>query len=248
MNAHASISASGKADAAMPLFETLAHACSIGELRSTFRQAIALEGFTASACGAFLPTENGPEPHFFFTDWPDVWLKLYEERNFVACDFGVAEARRRISPFTWLEAKAARRLSSAERELWDATAAFGWSDGFSVPIHGPSGYFGLVTMGGPARVLPQETRRHLHMLALAVHDRARALTGLDPAAGPQSPLTARELECLRWVGAGHTDMEIAGVMHISAATVKTHVDGARHKLSARTRAQAVARMVMCGLA
>ncbi len=230
------------------IFEAVAHARSLDELRETFRQEIAREGFTASACGAFLPAESGPESHFFFTDWPDAWLKLYLERNFVACDFGVAEARRRISPFTWLEAKAARTLSAAERELWETAAAFGWSDGFSVPIHGPAGYFGLVTMGGTARVLPHETRRHLHMLALAVHDRARALTGLDPAAGPAAPLTARELECLRWVGAGHTDAEIAGVMHISAATVKSHVDGARLKLSARTRAHGVARMVMCGLA
>lgn len=248
MNACASLSATGKADAPLPVFETVAQARSIDGLRCIFRQAVALEGFTVSACGAFLPTENGPEPHFFFTDWPDVWLKLYEERNFVACDFGVAEARRRMTPFTWLEAKAARNLSAAERELWEASAAFGWTDGFSVPIHGPAGYFGLVTMGGKARTLPQETRRHLHMLALAVHDRARALTGLDPAAGPQAPLTARELECLRWVGAGHTDAEIAGVMRISAATVKTHEDGARHKLGARTRAHAVARMVVCGLA
>jgi DNA-binding CsgD family transcriptional regulator len=231
-----------------PVFASVSNAPSLDELRGIFRQEIAREGFTASACGAFLPTESGPEPHFFFTDWPELWLKIYQERNFVACDFGVAEARRRISPFTWLEAKSARILSAAERELWDATEAFGWSDGFSVPIHGPAGYFGLVTMGGPARVLPHETRRHLHMLALAVHDRARALTGLDPSAGPQAPLTARELECLRWVGAGHTDAQIAEMMHISATTVKTHVDGARLKLSARTRAHAVARMVVCGLA
>ncbi len=230
------------------VFDTVVRARSLDELREIFRQAIALEGFTASACGAFLPTESGPEPHFYFTDWPDVWLKLYEERNFVACDFGVAEARRRIAPFTWLEAKAARILSATERKLWEAAAAFGWSDGFSVPIHGPAGYFGLVTMGGKARVLPHETRRHLHMLALAVHDRARALTGLDRAAGPLAPLTARELECLRWVGAGHTDGQIAAMMGISTTTVKTHVDGARHKLSARTRAHAVARMVVCGLA
>jgi DNA-binding CsgD family transcriptional regulator len=232
----------------MPDFETLAHADSLDELRAVFRQEIALEGYTVSACGAFLPAESGPESHFYFTDWPEAWLKLYLERNFAAVDFGVSEARRRISPFTWLEAKAARSLTAAERELWDLAAAFGWVDGFSVPIHGPAGYFGLVTMGGPKRVLTQPARRHLHMLALAVHDRARALTGTDPATGPIAPLTARELECLRWVGAGHTDAQISGIMRISASTVKSHVDGARLKLNARTRAHAVARMVVCGLA
>lgn len=44
---------------------------------------------------------------------------LYAQRNFLAADYGVAEARRRISPFTWLEAEAERTLSRAEQDIWD---------------------------------------------------------------------------------------------------------------------------------
>ena len=60
-------------------------------------------------------------------------------------------------------------------------------------------------------------------------------------------MTAREIECLRWVAAGKTDPEIGEILSISATTVKFHVDGARAKLGARTRAQAVARLVLYGL-
>lgn len=229
-------------------FDRLKSCNSIEDVRLVFRAEIAREGFTASACGAFIPTEKGPENHFFFTDWPEAWLKLYEERNFVAVDFGVAEARQRMSPFTWLEAKAARKLSTAERELWDTANAWGWSDGFSVPIHGPGGYFGLVALAGGAHILPDGMRRHLHMLSLAAHDRCRALTGLAAMSQPVSALTGRELECLRWVAAGHTDPQIGELMRISTTTVKSHVDSARQKLDARTRAHAVARMVLFGLA
>jgi len=228
--------------------ETISRSASLEEVRLNFRRVIEAEGFTASACGAFIPTENGPETHFFFTDWPDAWIKLYVERNYVAYDYSVAEARQRISPFTWLEAKAGRVLSGPEQELWKTANEWGWSDGFAVPIHGPGGYFGLVNIAGTERAWPAALHRSLHMLCLATHDRCRTLAGMNPVTGPRSPLTVREIECLRWIASGKTDAEIAEILGISQATVKFHVDGARAKLDARNRAHAVARLVLFGLA
>lgn len=216
-------------------------------VRILFRQAIAAHGYTASACGAFLPTDRGPETHFFFQDWLPDWIELYVSRNFVAADYVVAESRRRISPFTWLEAKAERTLSRAEQDIWDTAAESGWTDGFSVPIHGPGGYFGLVTMAGKQQAMPSALRGELHRLAFLSHERCRDLTGHAPVADPQVVLTHRELECIRWVAAGKTDGEIAALLGMSQTTARTHIDQARRKLGARTRSQAVARLVLNGL-
>lgn len=65
--------------------------------------------------------------------------------------------------------------------------------------------------------------------------------------GPSGALTARELECMRLIADGKIDREIAAALSISATTVKFHVNAARRKLGARTRAQAVARLVLSGL-
>ena len=230
------------------IFDNLQGTRSINEVRDVFRSELAGMGFTASACGAFMPAKNGPVPHFFYADWPESWWNLYRERNFVAYDYSIAEARQRITPFTWIESKNWRTLSQGERDLWETVNAWGWIDGYSVPIHGPAGYFGLVTMASTDPIVSHTVRRHLHALAILVHDRCRALTAIDPVNGPNSPLTARELECLRWVAAGKTDPEISTIMSISATTIKGHIDGARRKLDARTRAHAVLRMVLCGLA
>ena len=46
-------------------------------------------------------------------------------------------------------------------------------------------------------------------------------------------LTARELECMRWVAAGKTDAEIGNILSVSEATIKFHINGARRKLGAR---------------
>ncbi|MBN9081550.1 MAG: hypothetical protein BGP04_11605 [Rhizobiales bacterium 62-17] len=219
----------------------------IDEVKFLFRDRIATFGYNASACGAFLPTDRGPETHFFFQDWPPAWIELYISRNFVAADYSVAEARRRIAPFTWLEAKAQRTLSRAEQDIWDTAIAWGWTDGLSVPIHGPGGYFGLVAMAGKEQPMPPSLRTLLHQISFLTHERCRALIGLTPVADPQAVLTHRELECIRWVAAGKTDLEIASIMDLSQTTVKTHVDQVRRKLGAKTRSQAVARLVLSGL-
>jgi len=45
-----------------------------------------------------------------FRDWPDGWATLSDRKGFSASSFVVAEARRRVTPFTWLEAREARAL------------------------------------------------------------------------------------------------------------------------------------------
>jgi LuxR family quorum sensing-dependent transcriptional regulator len=230
------------------VFSDVLQACAtVDDVRSCFKTAIASHGYSASACGAFLPSNRGPEPHFFFLDWPAEWLALYRERNFVANDYVVAEARRRMAPYTWLEARAERILSEPEQEIWDTVVEWGWTDGFSVPIHGPGGYFGLVVLAGKEQPMPPALRSRLHMLAFLTHERCRALSQFPLVENPQAALSSRELECLRWVAAGKTDWEIGKIMDLAPTTVKSHVDQARRKLGARTRPQAVARLVFSGL-
>lgn len=52
-------------------------------------------------------------------------------------------------------------------------------------------------------------------------------------------LTPREVDVLALVAAGHSNAEIAAELHISAATVKTHINHVFAKTGVRDRAQAV---------
>jgi len=69
---------------------------------------------------------------------------------------------------------------------------------------------------------------------------------LAPARHPDG-LTAREVEVLREIAAGHTNREIAERLVIGEATVKTHVNNIFAKTGARDRAQAVVYAVRHGL-
>jgi len=63
----------------------------------------------------------------------------------------------------------------------------------------------------------------------------------DPQLGTGDALTAREREIVRLVAAGETGPEIAEHLHISHATVRTHVRNAMAKVGARSRAHLVAK-------
>jgi DNA-binding CsgD family transcriptional regulator len=71
------------------------------------------------------------------------------------------------------------------------------------------------------------------------------LTLPDAQAGgePATLLTPREREVVSLIGMGNETDEIAHLLFIAPATVRTHVRNAMSKVGARTRAQLVARVL-----
>ncbi|NUW37499.1 response regulator transcription factor [Nonomuraea sp. SMC257] len=74
----------------------------------------------------------------------------------------------------------------------------------------------------------------------------------DPATAPRevpdlAQLTTRETEVLRAVGRALSNREIADRLHVSEATVKTHLNRLMTKLNLSSRAQAVVLAYDCGL-
>ncbi len=61
------------------------------------------------------------------------------------------------------------------------------------------------------------------------------------------PLTARELEVLQLIVDGHSNPTIAGKLHITRGTVKTHVRNILKKLYVNDRTQAAIRALRSGL-
>jgi DNA-binding NarL/FixJ family response regulator len=90
---------------------------------------------------------------------------------------------------------------------------------------------------GDAVVAPSVTRRLLDAFLPHLPDLSRApRTGVPPEV---QTLTAREREVLTEVAAGLSNAEIAAVLVLSEATVKTHVGRILGKLGLRDRVQAV---------
>ena len=87
-------------------------------------------------------------------------------------------------------------------------------------------------VAGEALLSPSVTRKLIEEFV------RRSPTTLDGGL-VRSQLSARELEVLGLVARGLSNLEIAGALHLSEATVKTHVGHLLDKLELRNRVQAV---------
>jgi DNA-binding NarL/FixJ family response regulator len=90
-----------------------------------------------------------------------------------------------------------------------------------------------VVARGDALLAPTVTRRLLDRFADALP------AGDEPGPEALAELTARELEVLRLVARGLSNLEIAERLVLTEATVKTHVSSVLRKLGLRDRVQAV---------
>ncbi|WP_374210985.1 response regulator [Streptomyces sp. MCA2] len=97
-------------------------------------------------------------------------------------------------------------------------------------------------LSGDAGLSPKIQRRLLERFTEPV----RALP--QPPDAPPDGLTAREVEVLRLVAEGQSNPEIARTLHVSNATVKTHINNLFAKAGLRDRAQAIHYAYRHGLA
>ncbi|MEU5212916.1 response regulator transcription factor [Streptomyces sp. NPDC020742] len=97
-------------------------------------------------------------------------------------------------------------------------------------------------LSGEAGLSPKIQRRLLERVTEPVR------TAPQPREEPPDGLTAREVEVLRLVAEGQSNPEIARTLHVSTATVKTHINNLFGKAGLRDRAQAVRYAYRHGLA
>ncbi|MDE2404847.1 MAG: helix-turn-helix transcriptional regulator [Sphingomonadales bacterium] len=121
-----------------------------------------------------------------------------------------------------------------------------------VPVHLPFGQIGAVSFNP---LDPAHTELETEFLAwgdaLGVYARTFIATyvhvmGSMQALPPESRLSKREVECLRWAAIGKTDLEISMIMSRSRATVRFHIHNASMKLNAVNRSQTVFKAAQLG--
>jgi DNA-binding CsgD family transcriptional regulator len=173
--------------------------------------------------------------------WTDEWFSEYRRRNYFAVD-PTARLLSSINTFwRWSDAFAAAQTKS-EKKFVSHARECGVHDGVNVRAgaltHGDSYCFALLgTELG-------KVDRHEIMLSYLAPYLTEAMRDSEQRGTAQaraiSPLSPREAEVLRWAMAGKTNWEISVILAISESTVKFHVQNAKSKLQAVSRAHAVA--------
>lgn len=185
------------------------------------------------------------DPYIRLT-YPASWIKRYLQMGYGDVDPVVREGFLRTAPFDWSELTI---QSAAEAVFFsDAVAHAVGPHGFSIPVQSKHGHRALFSVSSSRS--EQEwinflaaAKPALIQIANRLHRRV-----ISEVFGEDRPhLTARELECLRWIGSGKDASEIAVILNISPYTTREYLKSARHKLDCVTSAQAVSKAVKLGL-
>jgi LuxR family transcriptional regulator, quorum-sensing system regulator BjaR1 len=188
-----------------------------------------------------------PDPSQKFEDvllahrLPADWLQLYLEKKFSSVDPSLRHCRNTTQPFEYSESPCDPDNEPQAAEVMQLADDFGVSNGFLVPIAGPTGCEGNVWIGGEHLRLTAREKSIVHLLSLYVFESVRQLTGRSETRKPS--ITLREREVLTWIAAGKTAWEIGEILHISKRTVDEHTTKAARKLNAANRVQAVAHAI-----
>jgi len=217
-----------------------ARATSEGEIRALCEKEARDLGFDAFIYALRFPTTFTESRIVQVRGYPDAWLERYWERSYFAIDPVIAYATRHVLPVDW--SALVPNMSGVGRKMMGEAGEFGLRSGVTMPVHGPDGELGMLSLADDRRPLRPADRAHVmtlvQVLAPHVHEAVRRVAG--PREAPAPALTHRERECLRWAADGKTSWEISQLCNIAERTVNFHFDNAVTKLKAANRQHAIA--------
>jgi LuxR family transcriptional regulator, quorum-sensing system regulator BjaR1 len=218
-------------------------------LNAEFRKAVGAMGFTGavyirlSADGRALP----PRP-VFGEGAPEGWVEHYFARNYARYDTAIPMSFQSREPFTWSEA-AWRGMEKETGRLFGEAFEWWGADVLICPVRGINGGVSIVDLSMErGRKLDEVERSTAHALAsLYAVVGEGFLERPAPRAELEKPLSWREAECVYWVCLGKSDDEIGAILSISRKTANHHVEAAKTKLGAASRASLAWRAFALGL-
>ena len=191
--------------------------------------------FTAVAGGMLTGPKAESGNLFYFNNWPETWLEVYQRSGILELDPIVRWAMASGAPITW--SALASQLDPADpgRELFILAAEHGYTEGFAVPVRTLAGHLGLVSVAGDRGTLSTEEQIFLQVVGAAAINRAETLAEKPAVARPVAALTERERECVSLLVRGLTEQAIADQLGIAPVTARFHLDNAKLKMRASSR-------------
>jgi LuxR family transcriptional regulator, quorum-sensing system regulator RaiR len=179
--------------------------------------------------------------------YPVAWQSRYFLKQYAQIDPVIARGSEAVLPFDW--DNLAKDDPAVQAFFDDAAEHQLGHNGLSIPVRDRKGVRSLVSFTSNHEKddwVEYKLRNMAKLQPIAVLiDRAASHNSTlktDPV-----ELSKREEECLIWAARGKTYHDIAGILNLSYASVKTYLDTARHKLSCINVTHAVAIAIATGV-
>lgn len=203
-------------------------------------------GFDYCAYHIRLPVPITKPAVAMLNNYPLAWSARYQEKAYLTMDPTVEYARHYQTSLLWSE-----RVFAKAPKLWADMEAHGLTVGWAQPARDAKNIVGLLTFARSENpITPGEMRAKQPMFAwLAQTTHIAFSRQLAPQLMPaiNAPLSAREVDILRWTAEGKTSGEISDILNISERTVNYHVNNATSKLGVANKTAATAHAALMGI-
>jgi LuxR family transcriptional regulator len=203
-------------------------------------------GFRYCSFGMKAPVPLVAPRVLWCSNYPIEWQKRYEERGYLRCDPTVAHAIVSDKPVLWSD-----ELFAPCPEMRAEAVSFGLVHGWAQPRRDASGNVSLLTCARPEPAIGADEfaakSERVQWLSYLCHEGMMKHWGPSLRDEPESSLSDRELEVLRWSCDGKTSADIAQIINLSEATVNFHMRNACTKLGTTNRTAAAVRAALLGL-
>jgi DNA-binding CsgD family transcriptional regulator len=176
------------------------------------------------------------------------WGELFVERGYYRDDPALLACQRTNTAFPWTAMQDLIPFTQRQERVVCEARRHGLGNGYTLPIGvigEPMGCCSFAT--GRSNLPSREHCRAASLLGAEAFYQARRLHGFPARATPVPRLSRRKLECLRYLAIGKTDGEIATILGLSEATVRTYMTMLRRDFDVVCRAQLIAAALRFGL-
>ena len=178
---------------------------------------------------------------------PKGWAKTYLKSGFAKVDAISRLALSQLRPFYWRDVSKMKPLSIREKSYLAHLQKHRLDHGLCVPTFGPkgrTGYFGVGFRPSQPRMNEQQflTIQWLCQTAHICH-----CSIVKDVSSSLISLSDREIDVLRLILSGSTNLEIARHLNVSINTVSTYLLRASAKLEVRGRFETATRALSIGL-
>jgi DNA-binding CsgD family transcriptional regulator len=181
------------------------------------------------------------------TTLPSAYVHEFDEGGYLGRCPWITDLFQSMLPRTWtIDAVERTQTASVAADLPKLMRRFGITATVAMPLHSLEGERFLLRYDGERTPVEQHELNELGMISLHAFEVFEKLRRDERFALP-SPLSARELEVVRWTAQGKTSVEIGRILSLSDHTINAHMTNAIKKLDCVNRTQLVAKALRLGL-
>lgn len=235
----------------METMEKLQRAQSLAELQTILESISDMVEFDYFLFGLAIPNTITHSDILMYDNYPAEWRKTYDEAGYAKRDPIVQYSMNNYMPVTWSQIVESKDYAKKDLQImWEAESN-GLKAGFSLPIHGAIGEFGMISFAS-AQDSPEQKLKYadaipiIQMIVPAMQDAIKRLR-IAENTEPPAKLTKREVECLTWATEGKSSWEISQILGCSERTAIFHLTNAASKLGATNRYQAISKALLSGV-